>query len=223
MQGCAQRVIQRRFFKVRADLFARTFQIGVNQQLEFYVIRDRGSQIARIDAAKLRGIGFHPQAIVNEVEIDILFSQRGPVWLEGEDGVTYRDKNLELPFIMLIGEQVRVAAIHYRCVFSLASLNGAAEIIHQLFAHQVLRKIAPRLRCIAGVCPRQDAQPGLIALRLQVAEVPCAAYPFCLHINIATIKHETVLILDPVKRGNPFFDFQRLAEHQIVRHFRLTH
>ena len=67
---------------------------------------------------------------------------------------------------MLIREQVRIAAVDQRGVVRLTALNGAAEIVHQRFPHQVFREVAPRLRTVIRADARQNTQPRLIAFRL---------------------------------------------------------
>ncbi|MPM75757.1 hypothetical protein SDC9_122751 [bioreactor metagenome] len=62
-----------------------------------------------------------------------------------------------MPFVVQIREQMRVTAIHQRGVIRFAALNSAAEVVNQLFAHQVFREIAPGLRAVVGANASQNA------------------------------------------------------------------
>ena len=82
---------------------------------------------------------------------------------------------------------MRVAAIHQRGVIRFAALNSAAEVINQLFAHQVFREVTPGLRAIVGADTCQNAQPWLIIGGLQIAKTTTCAYRFRFNINVAPI------------------------------------
>ena len=65
---------------------------------------------------------------------------------------------------MLIREKVRVAAISQRGIGGLAAFNRPAEVIHQRFAHQIFREVAPCLTAVVGTDTGQDTEPGFIAV-----------------------------------------------------------
>ncbi len=82
---------------------------------------------------------------------------------------------------------MRIAAIHQRSVIRFAALNSAAEIVNQLFAHQVFREITPGLRAIVGADACQNTQPWLITGGLQIAKTAARAYRFRFNIDVAPI------------------------------------
>ena len=143
--------------------------------------------------------------------------------MKSESGILQRDVNLELAFIVRIREQMWVTAIHQRRIASLPGFNRAAEIVHQRFAHQVFREVTPRLAAIVGADPRQNAQPRIVPLRLQIAEAAAGAYPRRLHVNIAAIKHKAFVIFHPAEGGFASGDLQRGPENSGIRHLRLRH
>ncbi len=124
---------------------------------------------------------------------------------------------------MLIGKEVRVTTVNQRGVIRLAALNRAAKVIDQRFAHQVFRKIAPRLRSIVGTDSGQNAQPRFVARRLQIAEPAARMYRLCFDVNVAAIKLKAVLILQPAKRRDAVFNFQRRAKNGFIGHLSLLH
>ncbi len=104
-------------------------------------------------------------------------------------------------------KEVRVTTVNQRGVIRLAALNRAAKVIDQRFAHQVFRKIAPRLRSIVGTDSGQNTQPRFVARRLQIAEPAARMYRLCFDVNVAAIKLKAVLILQPTKRRDAVFNF----------------
>ena len=121
------------------------------------IVGDHRVKVAGSNVAQHRFIRLHPQAVIDEVKVDIQSGQRRPVRLEGESRVLQRYRDLELAFVMLIGELMWVAAVNQGGIACLAALNCAAQVIHQRFAHQIFREIAPRLAAIIGTDTRQDA------------------------------------------------------------------
>ncbi len=114
-----------------------------------------------------------------------------------------------------------VATIGQGGVIRLAALNSTAQVIHQRFAHQVFRKIAPGLRPVVGAYARQDPQPGFITRRLQIAETTPGMHRFGFDVDIASVELESFLVFQPVKGCRAFLYLQRSAEDGFVRHFRI--
>ena len=124
---------------------------------------------------------------------------------------------------MLIREKVRVAAISQRGIGGLAAFNRSAEVIHQRFAHQIFREVAPCLTAVVGTDTGQDTEPGFITLRLQIAEPAAGANAGCLYVDVATIEHKTFVILHPVEGRIAPGDLQRRAKDRFIGHSRLRH
>ena len=118
---------------------------------------------------------------------------------------------------------MRIAAIHQRRIAGLPRFNRAAEIVHQRFAHQIFREITPCLATVIGADARQNTQPGIVPLRLQIAEAAAGAYACRLHVYIAAIKHKPFVVFHPTERGFASGYLQRRAEDAGIRHQRLRH
>ena len=134
-----------------------------------------------------------------------------------------RHIDLELPFVMLVREQVRVAPVNQSGVLRFTRFDGTAQVVDKRFPHQVFRKVAPRLPTIVGADSGQNPQPRLVVLRLQIAETTRGTNARRRDIDITAIEHEASVVIDPVQRRHAVGNLQRCAEDVFVRHLRVFH
>ena len=134
-----------------------------------------------------------------------------------------RHIDFKLAVVLFIREMLRVADIDQRGVLYLAALNRAAQVIDEIFAHQVFREVAPGLRGIGGLDACQYFQPGLTVLRLLVTKIASRPQGMRLYVKIFTRQREAFRVLAPVQRRRAARNLQRRAEHALIRHPGVSH
>ncbi|MNS82804.1 hypothetical protein D3C72_1165600 [compost metagenome] len=131
--------------------------------------------------------------------------------------MTQRDKHLKLTFVFAVWEMLRIAVVDQRGVIHLPTLDGAAEVIHQMLAHQGLREVAPGVRAIVQTDTRQNIQPRVAFGRLLIAEVTVNPQRFGFHIQVLARQFPALVIVLPGQSPSRAADFQRCPEHIAIR------
>ncbi|CCK09479.1 hypothetical protein BN128_3610 [Cronobacter sakazakii 696] len=134
-----------------------------------------------------------------------------------------RHIDFKLTVVLFIREVLRITDIDQRGVLHLSALNRTAQVIDEIFTHQVFREVAPGLSGIGGLNTCQYFQPGLAVFRLLITEITARPQGMRLHIKMFTGKREALRIVAPVQRRLTARNLKRRAEHRLVRHPGVRH
>ncbi|MNE18166.1 hypothetical protein D3C80_1111840 [compost metagenome] len=179
------------------DFLTLTRHVSVNQQALFQVVRNDGGNIFAIDFTQFGLRSIHPQPFIGKIEIDGQIGQCRPVRLELEGRMAQRDKYLKLAFMFTVREVLRVTVVEQRGVIHLPALNGTAEVVHQVLAHQGFREVTPGVCGIIQADTGQNAQPRIPFGRLLVAEITVHPQRFGFHIQIFTRQLPALWVVQP--------------------------